>query len=81
MIFEGSPTFRARLQRYVFIPEDLEMDPQTGLPPRVDDCVIWDVEDILAYGTPIGGPDDDELVLWAILEPGETLEQYYENSE
>jgi hypothetical protein len=67
-----SSEFYGSLQRYVFITPWVLIHPETNLP--YDECnyCVVDVDDLCTVGVPIN-QNDEEMELWAILEPGEEL--------
>ena len=67
-----SNEFYASLQKYVFITPDVEINTETNLPYDEYDYRIVDVADMTMIGTPFN-EDGEELELWAVLEPGETV--------
>ena len=76
MLTTESSEFYASMQRYVFVSPDCDINEQTNLPYDRCDYAIVDIDDV-AGGDGVGTPMNEageEMVLWAILEPGETIE-------
>ena len=68
-----SSEFFSSLPRYVFIKEDVDINPNTNLPYDKNDYCVLDMDWCTLNGCP---PIDDEgcdMMLWAVLEPGETI--------
>lgn len=76
MITKESSEFYSSMQRYVFVSPNCEINEQNNIPYDRCDYAIVDIDDV-AGSTGIGTPLNEageEMVLWAILEPGETIE-------
>ena len=72
MVTINSSKFQSKLQKYVFVHPDADIDPETSLPDDEDMYVITDVDELTTSGCPIA-EDGVEYELWAILSPGETI--------
>jgi len=73
MITKKSDDFQIKLQRYVFISPDVEINPTTNLPYHNSDICIVDMDWCETNGCPPINDDGEDMDLYAILEPGEEL--------
>jgi hypothetical protein len=68
-----SNEFFSSLPQYIFVKEDADINEVTNLPDNENDYCVIDMDWCATNGCP---PIDDEgadMVLWAILEPGEEI--------
>lgn len=73
MITREANEFFSRMQHYVFVRDEVEINPQTQLPDKLTDWTILDVDDLVCVGTPLDA-DDGEMVLWGIVnDPEEAM--------
>jgi len=71
MITTKHSEFYAKLQRYIFIHPDAEINPETNFPDDQDQWCVVDVDDIICNGIPITTGDGVEMTLWAMIEADE----------
>jgi len=68
----NSSEFYQSLQRYIFITPGVEINSETNLPFDENDYCVVDIDDVCTVGNPIND-DGEDMELWAVLEPGETV--------
>ena len=77
MITRESNEFFSRLQHYVFVDRDAEIDPTTNLPADKRDWYIRDIDACISYDFPLD-KDFDSMMLWAIVDDQEEIQRLKE---
>lgn len=72
MITRESNEFYSRMQHYVFVDRNVEIDPTTNLPVDKRDWYIFDIDDCISYDFPLD-KDFDPMILWAIVDDPEEI--------
>lgn len=62
-----SSEFYSKLQKYIFILPDAEIDPETNLPYDADEYCQVDVDDLICSGCPIDSETGEDMELWAVV--------------
>ena len=68
-----SNEFYSSLPRYVFICPDVDIDPVTHLPFNTNEYCVVTIDDVVTNGVPIDPLFGTDMILWAVLEPGEKV--------
>ena len=66
MVFKTANEFYSKLQKYGFINQEDE--------DEIDPVITWvDIDDLITCGVPIDPFDGSEMILYAMVEPGEEV--------
>ena len=69
----NSSEFYQSLQRYIFITPGVEINSETNLPFDENDYCVIDMDWCATNGCPPIDDEGEDMELWAVLEPGETV--------